>query len=134
MKAVLILLAGVMFGAGLVISGMTDPMKVVSFLDISGEWDASLAFVMGGALAVYGGGLLLLKKRSRQCLPDTSADPLSRRYMIGSALFGVGWGLSGFCPGPALANLVTGRIEVVLFVLTMLVGMRLAQRVFSLDR
>jgi len=134
MKAVLILLAGVMFGAGLVISGMTDPMKVVSFLDITGEWDASLAFVMGGALAVYGGGLLLLKKRSRQCLPDTSADPLSRRYMIGSALFGVGWGLSGFCPGPALANLVMGRIEVVLFVLTMLVGMRLAQRVFSLDR
>ena len=134
MKAVLILLAGVMFGAGLVISGMTDPMKVVSFLDISGEWDASLAFVMGGALAVYGGGLLLLKKRPRQCLPDTSADPLSRRYMIGSVLFGVGWGLSGFCPGPALANLVTGRIEVVLFVLTMLVGMRLAQRIFSLDR
>ena len=134
MKAVLILLAGVMFGAGLVISGMTDPMKVVSFLDITGEWDASLAFVMGGALAVYGGGLLLLKKCSRQCLPDTSADPLSRRYMIGSALFGVGWVLSGLCPGPALANLVTGRVEVVLFVLTMLVGMRLAQRVFSLDR
>ena len=138
MKSFLILLAGALFGAGLVISGMTDPSRVIGFLDMFGNWDPALAFVMGGAVIVFGGGLLLLRKTgTRVCstkLPDTSADPISKRMAVGSAIFGIGWGLGGFCPGPAIANLSVLRTEALVFVPLMLLGMYLAQRSFGLDR
>jgi len=138
MRPFLILLAGVLFGAGLVISGMTDPARVIGFLDIFGNWDPALAFVMGGAVLVFGCGLMLLRKTgTRICatpLPDTSPDPVSKRMVIGSAIFGIGWGLGGFCPGPALANLSTLRTEALIFVPLMLLGMFIAQRTFNLDR
>lgn len=138
MKLLFTLLAGMLFGAGLAISGMTDPAKVIAFLDVAGAWDPRLAFVMGGALAVFGAGLLLLRRSgARPCgvdLPDTSADPVCKRMLIGSLLFGVGWGLGGFCPGPAIANLALLRTGALAFVPAMLVGMVVAQRVFDLDR
>ena len=138
MKSFLILFSGVLFGAGLVISGMTDPSRVIGFLDILGNWDPALAFVMGGAVTVFGCGLLLLRKTgTRICstkLPDTSADPISKRMAVGSAIFGIGWGLGGFCPGPAIANLSVLRIEALVFVPLMVLGMFLAQRSFGLDR
>lgn len=137
-KFVTISLGGLLFGSGLVLSGMTNPKKVIGFLDFFGEWDPTLAFVMGGALAVFGGGMLLLRKKlSRVCsldLPDMSADPVSGSMVIGSILFGIGWGLSGFCPGPALANLALLRVEVIYFIPMMLLGMFLVQRIFNLDR
>lgn len=138
MRFFLILLSGVLFGAGLMISGMADPSRVIGFLDIFGDWDPALAFVMGGAVLVFAGGLIFLRKTgTRVCsvsLPDTSADPVSKRMVIGSAIFGIGWGLGGFCPGPALANLSILRSEALLFVPLMLLGMVIAQRTFHLDR
>ena len=138
MKSFLIVFSGALFGAGLVISGMTDPARVIGFLDIFGDWDPALAFVMGGAVLSFGGGLLLLRKTGKRIcstqLPDTSADPISKRMAIGSAIFGIGWGLGGFCPGPAIASLSALRTEALVFVPLMLLGMFLAQRSFGLDR
>ncbi len=138
MRTFRILLSGLLFGAGLVVSGMTDPARVIGFLDLFGDWDPALAFVMGGAVIVFALGLLLLRKTgTRVCstpLPDTSPDPISGRMVIGSAIFGIGWGLGGFCPGPALANLSTLRTEALIFVPLMLLGMFIAQRTFNLDR
>ncbi len=137
MKNGLILLAGALFGAGLVVSGMTDPARVIGFLDFFGNWDPALAFVMGGAVGVFGIGQLLLRKRRIRlfatALPDTAADPISLRKVTGSALFGIGWGLSGFCPGPALANLSNLYPQVHAFLPLMLLGMFLAQRLFDTD-
>ena len=138
MKAILVTIGGLLFGAGLVLSGMTNPAKVIAFLDFFGEWNPALAFVMGGAVAMFGLGLLFLRKTgTRICsvdLPNTSADPISKQMIFGSALFGIGWGLGGFCPGPALANLSTWRTEVLVFVGLMIVGMFLAQVVWRTDR
>ena len=138
MRSFLILLGGALFGAGLVISGMTDPSRVIGFLDIFGNWDPALAFVMGGAVAAFGTVLWVLKRTGRQvcgvALPDTSADPISKRMVVGSVIFGIGWGLGGLCPGPAIANLSVLKIEVLWFVPLMLLGMFVAQRVFGLDR
>ncbi len=137
MRLVLILVAGLLFGAGLVLAGMTDPAKVIGFLDVTGEWDPSLAFVMGGAVMSFGLGQLVLRKRDARpfgrALPDTSADPLSTRMMAGSAIFGIGWGLAGFCPGPALANLAVLRTEALVFLGPMVLGMVTAQRLLKLD-
>ena len=138
MKWLLLLIAGGMFGAGLAISGMTDPAKVIGFLDVAGDWDSALAFVMGGAVFTFAIGLLLLRKFSGQIpschLPETSSEPISMRLVIGSAIFGIGWGMSGFCPGPAIANLSVLRVEALYFVPLMLLGMLTAQRVFQLDK
>ena len=138
MRQLLILLAGALFGSGLVISGMTDPSRVIGFLDVSGAWEPALAFVMGGAVLTFGPGLWWLKRHGEEVcgrkLPDTSADPISQRRIIGSAVFGIGWGLAGLCPGPALANLATLKTEALLFVPLMLLGMFAAQRRFDLDR
>ncbi len=139
MRWFLIFIAGLLFGMGLVISGMTDPSRVIGFLDLSGNWDPALAFVMGGAVAVFALGYFILRKLEKNRfhglgLPDTSADPVSKRLVIGSAIFGIGWGLGGFCPGPAIANLSVFRTEALIFVPMMLLGMFLAQRVFGLDR
>src|SRR5437879_13237614 len=102
----LIFLAGALFGTGLAISGMTDPARVIGFLDLFGAWDPALLFVMAGAVGVYGLGILMLRRvKNRDLkLPSPTPSPIDRQLIVGSAIFGVGWGLGGFCPGPALAN------------------------------
>lgn len=131
-NAVLTFLAGAFFGAGLALSGMTDPLRIVAFLDIFGFWDPTLAFVMAGALLVFGPGYFFL--RGKIDLPGNPGEPVSRELILGSVLFGVGWGLGGFCPGPAIANLGLLRIEAIVFLPAMMTGMFLAQRLYRLDR
>lgn len=122
---------GLVFGLGLVIAGMSDPAKVLNFLDLgaipSGGWDPSLAFVMGGAIAVTFIGFKLLLRRSQPIFGGKfhlpSATDLDARIIIGPAIFGVGWGLVGFCPGPALTALTTGGSPALIFGAAMLVGM-----------
>ena len=137
LRSFVFLLSGAGFGCGLAISGMSDPERVLGFLDIAGAWDPTLAFVMGGALAAFATGWLMLKKRGRGWfgakLPDLSADPISKNLLIGSALFGIGWGLGGFCPGPALANLGFLRPEALAFTTAMVIGMIVAQHSCGLD-
>src|SRR5436305_14678200 len=129
-----IFLAGALFGTGLAISGMTDPGRVIGFLDIFGAWDPALLFVMAGAVGVYGMGMLILRRFDGVKLPSAAASPIDRQLVIGATIFGIGWGLGGFCPGPALANLGALRIEALLFVPTMAIGMLLAQRFFGADQ
>ena len=125
-------LAGTLFGAGLTISQMVNPRKVTDFLDFFGDWDPSLAFVMGGALAVTAVGFRVLLRRPHPLFVAEFHLPASRRIdsglIGGSALFGIGWGLAGFCPGPAVASLAYGLWQSVLFVLAMLVGMLVWER------
>lgn len=131
--AITALLAGILFGAGLALSGMMNPAKVIGFLDITGNWDPSLAFVMGGALAIMAIGYQIARRRQRPALDESFHYPTStavdRRLVAGAALFGVGWGISGLCPGPALAGLVTGTPEILTFVAAMAVGMVLSRLV-----
>jgi len=121
------LLAGLIFGMGLIMSGMANPAKVLGFLDLAGNWDPSLAMVMLGAISVGLVGFAVAKRRTRTCLglPLTlpTARHIDRRLIGGSLLFGVGWGIAGFCPGPALVALGFGEIKAVVFVLAMLLGM-----------
>jgi len=135
-KLILFLVAGGLFGCGLAISGMTDPARVIGFLDVTGAWDPALLFVMAGAVGIYGMGTLLLRRFNTGSLklPSASSSPIDRRLVIGAAIFGLGWGLGGFCPGPALANLAALRIEALVFVPAMAIGMLLAQRFFGADR
>jgi uncharacterized membrane protein YedE/YeeE len=130
-----ILIAGGLFGAGLAISGMTDAARVIGFLDVFGNWDPALAFVMAGAVGTYGLGTFALRRLGGAGgkLPTTRSEPIDRRLVIGAAIFGIGWGLSGFCPGPALANLGAPRIEALVFVPAMAIGMVMAQRFFGAD-
>ncbi len=125
------LISGVIFGAGLTVSTMVDPVKVLGFLDIAGNWDPTLAFVMGGGLAVYlPGYYLLVKPRGKTLFGDPcdlpTATKLDAKLILGASIFGVGWGLSGICPGPAITNLSSGNTQIYLFAGTMLVGMWLA--------
>ncbi|WP_339506810.1 YeeE/YedE family protein [Pseudomonas sp. EA_15y_Pfl1_P102] len=121
--------AGLVFGIGLLVSGMTNPAKVIGFLDVSGRWDPSLAFVMGGAIAVAAVGFKFARTRTRSLLglPMNlpTARNIDRRLVMGSLLFGVGWGVAGICPGPALVLLGSGIPEGVVFVIAMLAGMGL---------
>lgn len=121
------LLAGLVFGLGLIISGMANPAKVLGFLDLAGAWDPSLAFVMGGAVLVGFFAFLLTKKRTVSLLGAPirlpTAQQIDRRLIVGSVLFGVGWGLAGFCPGPGLVALGMGSLKAVAFVIAMLAGM-----------
>ena len=121
------LLAGLVFGLGLILSGMGSPTKVQNFLDFFGTWDPSLGLVMGGAIAVGLVAFTWAKRRKTALLGDAMQLPtqsaIDRKLIIGSALFGAGWGLAGFCPGPALMNLSTLQPEVWLFVAAMLTGM-----------
>jgi len=120
-------LIGLLFGFGLILSGMTDPGKVIGFLDLFGTWDPSLAFVMGGAIAVGAVAFAVAKKRTANFLGGAMRLPTSHdinaRLVVGSLLFGAGWGLAGFCPGPALVSLGAGQDKAVVFVLAMLLGM-----------
>jgi uncharacterized membrane protein YedE/YeeE len=126
---------GLLFGIGLVVSGMSNPAKVLNFLDLAaipaGRWDASLAFVMAGAVAVTFVGFRLVLRRSRPVLGDRfhlpTAAGLDSRILLGPAIFGAGWGLAGFCPGPALTALVTGGNRALLFVVAMMIGMAMAR-------
>ena len=133
LRSSLILLSGAIFGAGLALSGMTNPARVLGFLDVTGRWDATLVFVMGGAVAVFALGAYALRQR-RPVPTPTVPDPIDRRLLAGAAIFGIGWGVAGFCPGPALANLAAFRPEALVFVAAMALGMILAQRVFGADR
>lgn len=120
---------GLIFGIGLILSGMTDPGKVLGFLDLFGAWDPSLALVMGGAILVGVFAFALAKKRTTTFLGSALYLPASRdidkRLLLGSLVFGVGWGLAGFCPGPAIVSLGAGQPKAVVFVLAMLAGMLL---------
>jgi uncharacterized membrane protein YedE/YeeE len=122
-------LVGLIFGLGLILSGMANPAKVLGFLDLAGAWDPSLALVMVGAIAVGAVGFALARRRSTSWLGLVVNVPTSRlidsRLIAGSVAFGVGWGLAGFCPGPALVGLGMGQPKAVVFVLAMLVGMGL---------
>lgn len=128
------LLSGAIFGVGLALSGMTQPAKVQGFLDVTGHWDPSLAFVMGGALAVSAATWWLwARRRSAPILDQRFAVPpagrVDARLLAGSAIFGVGWGLGGFCPGPAIASLGAGVRDAILFCAAMAVGMLAARLV-----
>jgi uncharacterized membrane protein YedE/YeeE len=118
---------GLLFGIGLLISGMTDPLKVLGFLDVFGAWDATLAFVMAGAVAVTSSGFALARRRGRPLLAEmnhwpTRAD-IDAPLLIGGAIFGLGWGLVGLCPGPALVNLAGLSAPIIAFVVAMGIGM-----------
>jgi len=119
--------AGLVFGAGLIVSGMSDPGKVIGFLDLAGNWDPSLAFVMGGAILVGVFAFRLARKRAQSFLGGAmrlpTSDDIDRRLVLGSAVFGIGWGLAGYCPGPALVSLGSGQDKGAWFVLAMLAGM-----------
>jgi uncharacterized membrane protein YedE/YeeE len=123
------LLAGLIFGLGLIISGMANPAKVLGFLDLAGNWDPSLVFVMGGAIAIGIVAFAVARRRTLSLLGTEMRLPtarhIDRRLISGSVLFGIGWGIAGFCPGPALVSLGTGEVKALVFVLAMLVGMGL---------
>lgn len=121
------LLAGLVFGLGLIVSGMADPAKVLGFLDLGGAWDPSLVFVMVGAIAVSALAFAVARKRTVSFLGAAMKLPTSRdidrRLVIGSVLFGIGWGVAGFCPGPGLVALGMGEVKALVFVVAMLLGM-----------
>lgn len=131
------LIAGILFGLGLVISGMANPLKVQNFLDIFGAWDPSLAFVMAGAILVTMPGYFILRTKARPLFAAQFEFPtrrdLDKNLIVGSAIFGMGWGIGGFCPGPALTSLSTGATGAFIFIAAMLVGMTAAQ-VFKSSR
>jgi uncharacterized protein len=133
MQALFAFAAGLVFGIGLIVSGMADPAKVLGFLDLAGRWDPSLAFVMGGAIAVGALAFGFAARRGTTLLgaplhlPPTR--PIDARLVSGSLLFGIGWGLAGFCPGPALVALGMGQSKAWLFVAAMLAGMALFEAV-----
>jgi uncharacterized protein len=127
------LLSGLLFGTGLTISGMVNPMKILNFLDISGPWDPTLIFVMGAGLVVTLLGYQIIFKRNAPLFATSFRLPTSQdidvKLLGGAALFGLGWGLTGFCPGPAIASLVFGRMESMTFVVAMAVGMILTMQI-----
>ena len=121
------LLAGLVFGLGLIVSGMANPAKVLGFLDLAGAWDPSLALVMAGAIAVSFFAFLFARNRTRSLIGADMKLPgarhIDRRLVVGSTLFGIGWGVAGFCPGPGLVALGMGEVKALVFVAAMLVGM-----------
>jgi hypothetical protein len=126
------LFAGLLFGAGLALSGMINPARVLGFLDVAGAWDPTLAFVLGGALLPSALSYALVRRMKRPVMAEEFCIPQNRtiekRLLAGGAIFGIGWGLVGLCPGPAIAGLVLGEWEVWLFVAAMIAGMWLQRR------
>ena len=135
MKNLLTLISGLLFGFGLLLSGMADPAKVQNFLDLFGTWDPSLAFVMGGAIAVTMPGFWLVIRRNKPFFNDVfhlpSRTDLDARLITGAAIFGVGWGLGGFCPGRAITALPLAAEGTLIFVATMLTGMAASKYVLQ---
>ncbi|HEV2742996.1 MAG TPA: DUF6691 family protein [Rubrobacter sp.] len=135
LRAAAALISGLVFGLGLAVSGMMNPAKVIGFLDVAGDWDPTLAFVMVGALLVAVPAYRLVPKRGRPVLDEKFSLPekkiIDAPLLGGSALFSVGWGLVGFCPGPAVAALGTGLFPVFAFVAAMLAGMAIHARFFG---
>ena len=131
MRFLTTLFAGLLFGTGLILSGMANPTKVQNFLDIFGSWDPSLAFVMGGAILVTAPGFWFVQKRTTPFFHDVFQLParkdIDARLVTGAAIFGVGWGLGGLCPGPAVTSLLFSTPGVLIFVPALLVGMILAK-------
>jgi hypothetical protein len=129
MHAVWSFLAGLLFGLGLIVSGMTDPSKIIGFLDVAGAWDPSLAFVMGGAVLVGLIAFRFARRRTASFVGGAMHIPhmreIDRQLIIGSLVFGAGWGLAGYCPGPALVALGSGYDQAVVFVAAMIAGMAL---------
>jgi uncharacterized membrane protein YedE/YeeE len=128
--------SGLLFGFGLSLSGMIDPARVLGFLDIgSGHWDPSLMFVLGGAVAVALPGVFLQRRLVRPALDDrfhlAETTAIDRRLIVGSSIFGTGWGLAGFCPGPAVTGLALGIAPILLFVVAMAIGMIIHDRLAS---
>ena len=135
MKNLVTLISGLLFGFGLLLSGMANPAKVQNFLDLFGTWDPSLALVMGGAIAVTMPGFWLVTRRSKPFFNDVFHLPtrtdFDARLITGAAIFGVGWGLSGFCPGPAMTALPLAAEGTLIFVATMLTGMAASKYVLQ---
>jgi hypothetical protein len=134
LSKVIALIAGLLFGLGMMMSGMVDPTKVIGFLDIAGDWDPSLAFVMGGALLVFTPiYLLVIKKREKPvCSREfqiSSNNTVDKRLISGAALFGLGWGIAGICPGPAVTSLSALNSSMLLFIAFMLAGMWLGIKI-----
>lgn len=133
MRVVMALLAGLLFGAGLVLGGMTQPAVVLGFLDVFGHWNPQLVFVMAGAMLTTAIGYRVLRGRAQPLFDKQFHTPtkraLDRRLLIGAAVFGIGWGLAGYCPGPALASLTGMAPGLLLFVACMFVGWWLAARI-----
>lgn len=123
---------GVLFGAGLLLSGMTQPTKVLGFLDWLGAWDPSLLFVIGGAVVVYGVAYRLILRRKQPLLADAFVLPsrteIDAKLIGGAALFGVGWGLGGYCPGPSIVSLASGALDAIVLVAATAAGMWIASR------
>jgi uncharacterized membrane protein YedE/YeeE len=132
MKAFGACLFGLLFGLGLLLSGMTDPARVLGFLDWTGQWDPSLAFVMGGAVLSAAPLFAIARRRGRPVLGTVLDAPAStridRRLVIGAGIFGIGWGLAGICPGPALVNMGIDAVPLLAFVIPMTVGLLAARR------
>lgn len=126
-------LAGALFGVGLAWSGMTAPRKVLGFLDFGGAWDPSLVFVMAGAVGVHFVAYRLIRRRPRPLFADAFAVPphgrVDARLVLGSAVFGVGWGLAGYCPGPGIASLGSGTAQAAVFVAAMLAGLFIGKQI-----
>lgn len=133
--ALIALTVGLIFGAGLVVSGMASPVKVLAFLKLGPGWDPSLAFVMGGALAVTVPGFAWLRRKEKPILAThfvkPPLNPIDRRLIIGAALFGLGWGLSGYCPGPAIVSLALLQKSALIFVPSMVLGGWLSQKLMQ---
>ena len=127
MKNIYALFAGLIFGLGLIVSGMANPEKVIGFLNIFGRWDPSLAFVMGGAIFIGVFSFKYIVKREKTLLGGSlhlsNEKSINKRLIFGSLIFGLGWGVAGFCPGPALVSLGMGSLKGALFVIAMLAGM-----------
>lgn len=127
MNRSVILFSGILFGVGLVLSGMTQPSKVVGFLDFFGHWDPSLAFVMGGAVLVNVVLFRMIFKRQRPLFAEKfhlpTRDDIDGRLVTGGALFGIGWGMAGYCPGPAITSMVSLQAPAFIFVIAMAAGM-----------
>lgn len=143
-KIVFAALSGALFAIGLVVSGMTQPPKVIGFLNVGGifaperfgAWDASLAFVMGGALVITLVAFAVTPRAGKRPWAAASFDlpkrkDIDAKLVVGAALFGIGWGLVGYCPGPALASLLTGGVDVIIFVAALAVGMWATRRFFK---
>lgn len=129
------LVSGLLFGAGLVVSGLINPAKVLNFLDVAGSWDPSLAFTMAGAVVTAAIGYRLVFARGRPLLEPAfqtpSASAIDQPLVAGAALFGIGWGLVGYCPGPAVAGLALGGTPTLIFVIAMVAGMVLARTLLA---